>query len=84
MKYSERDRDLAAKVCSIAACGEAGGEHQCYQFIAEEICDTARHSKRVATLALKAWAEVPDNVVELNMAEHDAWAEAMLRTGWEP
>jgi len=38
----------------------------------------------VATLALKAWAEVPDNVVELNMAEHDAWAEAMLRTGWEP
>lgn len=78
MKITEKDRELAAHICGIAASNPE--MHQSYGFVWSMLGRSrrTRDASVALGLAFNAWKTA-------RYATHpDAEAEAMIRSGWSP
>ncbi len=84
MRYSKRDREMAARLCSIKASHEwpAPGHVTPWWVGMDEVINACGASDTASELAWAAAdAAFPDNTVGV---ECWAEAEALIRTGWSP
>lgn len=83
-RYSKRDREDAALICSAGACNP---DAYCVFWIpthldADLVAASLGASERALDLALDAWLAVTGHPPI--GAEREAEAEALIRTGWSP
>jgi hypothetical protein len=86
VKYSKRVREEAALICAIAASGGVlsppwRARVVFYSEIEYALSTTGQHAKRLATAA---WRYAMSRRPAPWGREHDAEAEALIRTGWSP
>lgn len=79
-RYSKRDREDAAIICSIASCNAPGNGHYVEAWTAIEASFEAGHLAEQAMLAALASMPEHSQYTPLPGAE----AEALIRTGWSP
>lgn len=77
MTYSERTRELAAQLCSMAACMRFPSLWHAVNFTGIPF------RTKAFRLAWDAAVHVR-NQLGLHAENHHAEAEALIRTGWEP
>ena len=78
MRISKRTRELAAQLCSMAACSQTMRMYS----VADAMQYRALSPHRV--LAFEALAEVNRSIPSGSPTNRYAEAEALLRTGWSP
>lgn len=76
MTYSKRTRELAANLCSMAACSQVWRMYS--------IADNQHMGRKVRDLAFGALQHVNAHVKFASGTNRYAEAEALIRTGWTP
>ena len=85
-RYSRRDIEQAATVCSVKSASKFGGRASMLDDIAYSVRASAGGGRRVRDLACRAFSHVfyDDAAQDLSFGEGWAEAESLLRTGWLP
>lgn len=82
MKYSKKDREIAADICAVSA--SSSGHHGYLECAGALGVGDNLAALNCACEALCAVDDYSDEPGRLWPRWHDALAESMLRTGWEP